>query len=149
MHELCVCCVCFLCCRHRRRRRRCPCRYLTEYFWFLNADMVAETKNIAINCETQRWPRLTHTQYGWTCRPCAQWAWAMFDVCVCCCFGFFTIFVSFVPISREHIRSGCGDGGGWKMWNMSSERRQRCRSWRWRNQIYEMECTPRSHNKHT
>lgn len=41
-------CVWALDCHRRSRRHR------AEYFWFLNA-VVAETKNTAINCQTQRW----------------------------------------------------------------------------------------------
>lgn len=60
------------------------------------------------------------------CRPCAVFP---------CCFGFLLLLttVRFLLSSREHIHSyvrhiHSGDGR-WKMWNMSSKRRQRHRRW--------------------
>lgn len=68
-----------------------------------------------------------------TYRPCGVFS---------CCLGFFFT-ISFLLSSREHIHSyvrhiQSGDGR-WKMWNMSSKRRQRRRSWNEEIKIYKNE----------
>lgn len=127
MHErwLCVCvCVLALDCRRR-------CRHRAEYFWFLNADVVADTMNIAINCRTQRWHNPNERT---ACRPCAVFS---------CCFGFyfFRIFV-FPILSRAHSFV-CSAHSFWRRWMENVKYEQQTApttsQLKWRNQIYEKE----------